>query len=50
MATFYYKGSDYEIIPKIKRYIYNLMNFVLQIIAMNYENEDTYEIYGNAEV
>jgi hypothetical protein len=50
LATFYYDGNDYEKIPKIKRYIYNLTNFVLQIIAMNYENEDTDNIYEYAEV
>ncbi|OSY88056.1 hypothetical protein WH52_08490 [Tenacibaculum holothuriorum] len=50
LVTFYYKGNDSEKIPRIKRYIYNLTNFTLQIIAMNYENEDVDDIYGYAEL
>ncbi|KAB1160501.1 hypothetical protein F7018_01090 [Tenacibaculum aiptasiae] len=49
LIIFYYNGNDSEKIPKIKRHIYNLINYILQIIAMNYEKEGIDDICEYAE-
>ncbi|BDD09052.1 hypothetical protein FUAX_14840 [Fulvitalea axinellae] len=49
LIIFYYRGNDSEKIFRIKRYIYNLTNFILNIIAMNYENKQADDISGYSE-
>lgn len=49
LVIFYYCGNDSEKIQKIKRHIYNLIIYILQIIAMNYEKEDIDDVYEYTE-
>lgn len=50
LASFYYEGNDLDVIPLIKRYVFNQMIYTLQIIAMDYREEDHEYVFGYAEV
>jgi len=50
LVTYYYDGDNDIQVPKIKQNLLKLINFVLQIITMNYEKVELEDIYDWAEV